>query len=104
MDQEPPAVLMKHPRMLVALWNEWQNGVAGSKPAREFPRQEKGRVKFKYSNRLIVWKCIERLLDRGNNLSTAFSKIRRVYGGVTITVLIKKMRRDKRNGGHASLR
>ena len=90
---------MNHPRTLGALWNKWQNGITGSKPAREFSRQEKGRVKFKYSNRLIVWKCIERLLDRGNNLSTAFSKICRVYGGVTITVLIKKMSRDERNGG-----
>ena len=72
-----PAVLGACPRTLSGLWDEYQNGVGGRKPAREFTRSERGQtnVKFKYSRRLIVWKCIERLVDKGNTLSTAFTRI-----------------------------
>ena len=85
------------------LWDEYVNGIGGRKPAREFTRVERGRVKHIYSKRLIIWRCIKRLLDRGYTLSTAINKITRVYGDISMTELIKKMRPDKKRGGHASL-
>ena len=66
---DDPAVLGRCPKTLFVLWDEYVNGIGGSKPAKEFTRRERGlkRNKFKYSNRLIVWKCMERLIARGGN-------------------------------------
>eukprot|EP00536_Pseudo-nitzschia_multiseries_P003521 jgi/Psemu1/8013/gm1.8013_g len=86
-----PATLYATPRTIQALWDE------------EFTAAERGRVKFKYSNRKVVWSCMERLLNRGNDVNTAISKIKRVYGDVSITKLIKAMRADERRGGNPAL-
>lgn len=102
---EPPATLSQCPRTLQMLWMEYQNGIAGSKPAREFTREERGgRNKFKYSRRLIVWTCIERMLNRGYDLNRAIAKIHQVYGNGSVTKIIDKMRPDERRGGHHLLR
>jgi hypothetical protein len=101
---EPLATLHSCPRTLELLWDEYQNGIGGRKPAREFTRSERGKVKFKYSRRLLFWKCMERLLNRGNTVSTAIRKIHDIYGYTTVTKLIEKLRRDERNGGHNRLR
>ena len=104
---EEPATLVRCPKMLFVLWDEHDNGIGSRKLAKEFTtRQEIGLRgnKFKYSNRLIVWKCMEHLIDRGNDaVSTAVRKIHNVYGMQCISTLIQQMRQDKRNGGHASL-
>ena len=51
-----PTVFSVCPRTLSGLWDEYQNGAGGRKPAREFTRAKRGQnnVKFKYSSRLIV--------------------------------------------------
>jgi hypothetical protein len=100
----PPAVLHKYPRTLAALWDEWENGIGGRKAARDFTRAERGRNKYKYSRRLVVWKCMQRLLERGATVSTAIRRITSVYGEVSVTKTINMMRRDERNGGHHRLR
>ena len=88
------------------MWDEYQNGAGGRKPARKFTRSERGQknADFKYSGRLIVWKCIESLIDKHNTLSTAFTQIRGVYDHCVMTQLINKMSKDERRGGHARLR
>ena len=90
-DSGPPALLGRCPRTLFALWDEYVNGIGGNKPAREFTREERGlrRNKFKYCNRRIIWKCMERLIVRGNNtVATAVQKISQVYGTTCVTTLI----------------
>ena len=102
---EEPAVLGRCPKTLFVLWDEWVNGIGGSKPARDFTRCERGlkQNKFKYCNRLIIWKCMERLISRGGNtVSVAVRKIKSVYGKC-VSKIIRKMRPDERNGGHAQL-
>ena len=99
-----PATLFKCARTLNVLWDEYVNGIGGCKPAREFACVKRGKVKDIYSKRLIIWRCITRLLDRGFALNTAFDKITRVYGNISMTELIKRMRPDERRGGHAALR
>ena len=89
------------------LWDKYVNGIGGNKPAREFTQEERGlkQNKFKYCNRRIIWKCMERLIVRGNNtVATAVRKISEVYGTTCVTTLIQMMRLDERNGGHARLR
>jgi hypothetical protein len=100
----PIALLQTCPRTLECLWDEYQNGIGGMKAAREFTRSERGRNKFKYSRRMVVWKCIQRLLERGGTVGTAVRRIHSVYGEVSVTDIINKMRRDERRGGHARLR
>ena len=99
-----PAVLSAHPRTLHLMWEEYTNGIGGNKAARDFTAQERGRCKYKYSRRLVVWKCIERLVVRGNTLNMAFRRIANVYGDVSMTRLITNMRADERRGGHHRLR
>ena len=103
-DAGPPATLSRNPRTLECLWDEYCNGIGGAKPARDFNREERGRLKFKYSRRLIVWKCIERQLVGGCNLTTALMRIKSVYGDHSMSDTIKALRKDERNGGHARLR
>jgi hypothetical protein len=100
----PIALLQTCPRTLECLWDEYQNGIGGRKAAREFTRVERGRNKFKYCRRMVVWKCIQRLLERGGTVGTAVRRIHSVYGEVSVTDIINKMRRDERRGGHARLR
>ena len=73
---EEPAVLGRCPKTLFVLWDEYINGIGGSKPAKEFTRRERGlkQNKFKYCNRLIVWKCMERLIIRGGNTVSLYGK------------------------------
>jgi hypothetical protein len=44
---------------------------------------------------MVVWKCIQRLLERGGTVGTAVRRIHSVYGEVSVTDIINKMRRDE---------
>eukprot|EP00977_Amphora_coffeiformis_P018547 scaffold6568_cov173-Amphora_coffeaeformis.AAC.1 len=48
------ATLAPHVRTLPQLWEEYQTGLGGRKPARDFNRTERGRCKFMYSQRKYV--------------------------------------------------
>jgi hypothetical protein len=99
------ATLCAAPRTLGILWDEYLNGTGGGKPECEFTREERGRVKYKYSRRLPFWTCMKRLIERGNTAQTAIRKIQGVYGdNNTVSDVLLKLRQDERNGGHASLR
>ncbi|KAL3763929.1 LOW QUALITY PROTEIN: hypothetical protein ACHAW5_008367 [Stephanodiscus triporus] len=60
-----PANLCKCPKNLYVLWAEFESGVGGNKPARLFTASERGKVKFKYCRRKIVWDVIDNLVRRG---------------------------------------
>ena len=40
-----PTTLMRNPKLLNFLWDEYENGVGGQKPVREFTRVERRRCK-----------------------------------------------------------
>ena len=96
--------LMSCPRSLGVLWEEWQNGIAGSKPARLYNARERGRNKSRYCRRLVFWKCMKRLCDRGCTVNSAIDRIQRVYGDIGVSRMLVKMTPDERRGGHANLR
>lgn len=102
--EERPATLMKCPRTLAILWDEYWSGINGSKPARDFTARERGAVKFRYCRRKIVWDCIQRMLNNGAHLKDAIERIHSVYGNVCVTTIINRMSQDERNGGHHRLR
>ena len=94
-----PPSLMPNPKSLFDLWDEYLNGVGGRKPARLFSQTERGRVKYKYTRRKVVWDIIKKLVDLGHTSQRAIDMIYEVYGGQTsVTDIINRLRKDKRNG------
>jgi hypothetical protein len=99
------AKLASHPRTLLLLWHEYLYGLENNKPAKNFTPVERGRIKFKYSRRKCFWSVMVRLINAGFTELTAIGKIHQAYGNnLSVTVVLNKMQRDKRNGGHPNLR
>ena len=79
-------------------------GLGGRKPARQFTAIERGRVKFKYCRRKVVWDIIDRMVRGGFTAQVAIDKLYVVYGHITVTQIINLMRTDAIGGGHPELR
>ena len=94
-----PATLMANPKSLYDVWNEYLHGVGGRKPARLFSEAERGRVKFKYSRRKVIWDVVRKMVSLGHTANRAIDLIYEVYGPQTsVTEIINRLRRDKNNG------
>jgi hypothetical protein len=104
-EQEGHAILSRCPKTLHALWSEYEFGVGGKKPAKDFSPQERGRFKNVYSKRKLLWDKVAEMVRSGYDCNGACNKIYQVYGADrTVTQIIALLRRDKPNGGHPSLR
>ena len=68
---DPTALLMPRPRTLYQLWDEYIRGIGNNKPAKYFTRAERGKFKFKYSRRKVLWDLIERLNRAGVSLHSS---------------------------------
>ncbi len=102
-----PATLSKGPENLSILWNEYQNGLDGAKPAKDFTASERGgRNKANYCRRKPFWKCMNRLVSAGNDPAESIRRIHEVYGWLSVTNILKAMRPDEKEGqnGHHRLR
>lgn len=78
------------------LWEEYEFGVGGRKAAKRFSTRERGRVKYKYSRRKIVWDKIKDYIRRGHSHDNAIEEILTQYGhGQTVTEIIHMMRQDR---------
>ena len=87
------------------LWDEYEFGISNRKPAQQFTSRERGRCKYTYHRRKVVWDQISLMVRRGWNASEACNAIYAAYGPSTsVTKIINQMRRDKKSGGHPSLR
>lgn len=90
------ATLSPNPKNLFILWQEYEIGLGGRKAAKLFTREERGRVKHKYSRRKVVWDCISNLVRAGLTAHLAIDRIHQVYGEATqVTVIINSMKRDR---------
>ena len=90
--------------MLEFLWDEYQNGIGGRKPAREFTRAERGRCKAVYSQRKPFWVCMERQMNRGDTVLTALNRINSIYSVFgSVPKMLIAIRRDEKRGGHTLL-
>lgn len=100
----PPANLSRNPKDLYILWAEYMAGLAGNKPAREFNAAERGKVKFKYSNRKIVWDTIENMCTRNISSDVAIDTIYEECGGHKTPVnQVISFLRDARRIGNQNL-
>lgn len=99
------STLCKCPKSLHVLWQEYEFGVGGRKPAKLFSARERGRVKFNYSLRNHFWLLMNRMILRGYTHAAAIDKIYSVYGtNLSATKILRMIRSDSKTGGHAQLR
>ena len=98
------ASLSPNPRTLYLLWGEWENGIGGRKPARDFNSQERGRVKYTFHRQKVFWDKVSEMVRAGWHAMNAIDRIYEVYGRRTsVTSIINRMRSDRRNGGNPGL-
>ena len=97
------ANLTKQPKTLYKLWDEWEFGIGGNKPAKLFSPIERGRVKFQYSLRKCFWNLCSEMIRRGYTSGTAIDKIYSVYVGMSLTQILRSIRNENRTGGNPEL-
>jgi hypothetical protein len=87
------------------LWNEYEFGIGNRKPAKLFTAAERGKVKYIYYRRKIVWDNIAELVRSGLDAKTACDKIYTVYGAnrSDTSTIIRQMRADRARKGHPGL-
>jgi hypothetical protein len=94
------ASLSPTPRSLYDLWVEYQTGIGGRKPARDFTARERGLDKYRYYRRKLVWDIVSNLVNAGIIARVAIDRIYNHYGANrSVTRIINDIMRDKRNGG-----
>jgi len=86
-EARPPAATLGKPRDLYQLWNEYEFGLGGRKPARQFTAVERGAVKCSYSRRKIVWDAIDRMVRSGATAQVAIDRIYGVYGRLNVSAI-----------------
>ena len=94
-----PAQLCNNPKLLRVLWDEYVNGVGGNKPAKDFTREERGRVRSKYCQRKPFWECMKRMIAGGFTAASALRRIGNIYNG-SITFQLRCNAPIERRGGH----
>jgi Transcriptional activator of glycolytic enzymes len=106
-EEREPAELSKNPKTLFDLWMEYQHGIGGRKPAKDFTPTERHRCKKTYSRRKAVWDILDHLLrSRPNStINSAIDAVLAVYGRrLPVTSIIDGLVKDRRTGGHPNLR
>lgn len=99
MRQRAVASLMPCPRTMFDLWQEYQFGVGGRKPARLFNHSERGAVKFRYCRRKVFWDWVAGQVRLGMTAEAAIDLLLSVYGAQTsVSTILEKLRQDIRNG------
>ena len=66
--------LSSNPRTIYDLWDEYTLGLGGRKAAKEYTPRERGKVKYKYTRRKVVWDTISMLPNSGLHLHVATKK------------------------------
>ena len=87
------ATLSPLPRSLYILWQEYEVGIGLRKAARLFTAEERGRSKYSYHRRKVVWDAIAYQVRAGHTADMAIDRIYNVYGRHTrVTAIINRMR------------
>lgn len=99
------AYLTKNPRSLSILWEEFEFGVDGSKPAKEFTAGERGACKTKYCRRKVFWDGMQSLIDRRWSVDDAIQRVQAFYGStLSVSDILLAMIKDRRqNNGRLSI-
>lgn len=93
------AMLCPSPKNLYVLWTEYIEGIAGSKPAREFTPAERGKCKIKYCRRKAFWELVLTQIRLGQSADVAIDRIYSVYGtDLPVTTILNNIMKDRKNG------
>ena len=104
-ERPAPVKLYKNPRTLFDLWQEYEFGISGTKPAKEFTRAERGENKSLYCRRNVFWQLMVQMIHAGHTSDSAIDKIYTVYGSsLSVTSILLCLVQDRKQGGHPSLR
>ena len=104
MIQRMKAKLYRSPKTLFDLWHEYQFGLNGCNPAKEFALEERGKVKNVYCRRKVFWDVITLLVNVGHTSEVAIDKVYVCYGrGKSVTTILLNMVQDRKRGGHPNL-
>ena len=91
--------LSKNPRDLYTLWKEYQFGLHGQKPAKDYTTAERGANKCNYCRRKRFWSVVELMIRQGETCDTAIDRIYTVYGRyMSVTKVLKELGNDLRAG------
>ena len=102
--KRPLIRLSRCPKNLYILWQEFEFGLEGKKPARDFTAEERGVNKFAYSRRKVFWDLVEQLTRRGYTSDAAIDRIYGVYGrSLPVSSILLKLRQDRRRGGSPAI-
>ena len=98
------ATLSKCPRSLFVLWQEFEFGIGGRKPAKLFSNAERGKVRYSYSLRKHFWSLMQKMIRNGYTFNSAIDKIYDVYDrSRSVTKILRQIRIDSKSGGHPQL-
>ena len=70
-------------------------GIGGRKGAKLFSPKERGNVRYLYTKRKVFWDKVVEMVHAGYTAKTAIDKMYDVYGNISVTQMIKKLREDK---------
>ena len=91
------AKLARNPKSLFILWQEFEYGIGGRKPAKAFTREERGAARFSYCRRNVFWQLVVLMVNRGHTANAAIDSIYQVYGlKESVTYILKKLVQDKK--------
>lgn len=89
--------LSSNPKDLYTLWQEYEFGIDGRKPAKDFNATEQGQVKHKFFRRKVFWDVVVKLVNAGCMAEVAIDRVYNTYGvQQSITTILSFMIRDKR--------
>ena len=90
--------LSRNPKDLYTVWKEWEFGLNGTKPARDFTIHERGKNKFAFSHRKNLWDTVTRMIAHGFTSDTAIDRIYLVYGqGKSVCSICSALAKDRRD-------
>jgi hypothetical protein len=78
------------------LWQEWEWGINGSKPAKLWlPHERGGKQASTFCRRKYFWDEVIRHCNHGYDYRAAIDRIYTVYGRTSISSILKRMSQDK---------
>ncbi len=99
-----PARLSRCPKTLFDLWHEYQFGLSGCKPAKEFTLIERGKAKSVFCCWKVFWGVVVKLVNAGHTSKVGINKVYACYRrNTSVTKILLKMVQDRKTGGHPNL-
>jgi hypothetical protein len=89
------STLSPTPRSLYILWQEYEVGIGGRKPARLFTPVERGKVKYSYHRQKVVWDVIATQVRAGDTAMIVIDRINELYGAGTTYNRVKYYQHDE---------